>query len=126
MTPSDLTEALFGARPAASCHVAVDLAAGVVGFALWFVTFSTWTGRPGIYLEDLFVRDAFRRSGHGRALLAILARICRDRGYRRLEWSVLDWNTPARDFYQALGAAPMDEWTRWRLEGPAIVALADG
>jgi GNAT superfamily N-acetyltransferase len=96
----------------------------VVGFALWFLNFSTWAGKHGIYLEDLYVRPDMRRFGLGRALLAELARICVERGYPRLEWWVLDWNQPARAFYAALGAAEMDEWTVHRLTGPALRALA--
>jgi GNAT superfamily N-acetyltransferase len=95
-----------------------------VGFALWFLNFSTWTGQHGIYLEDLYVRPDQRRSGLGRALVAELARICVTRGYARLEWSVLDWNAPARTFYASLGAAEQDEWTVNRLAGPALRALA--
>jgi GNAT superfamily N-acetyltransferase len=124
VTDDLLAAALFGDHPAASCHVAVEPDGTVVGFALWFVTFSTWTGMPGIYLEDLYVRPEYRRFGHGRALLARLARVCVERGYRRLEWSVLDWNIPARDFYRTLDAAPTDEWTRWRMTDAAIGALA--
>jgi GNAT superfamily N-acetyltransferase len=105
------------------CLVA-DEAGEVVGFALWFLNFSTWLGRHGIYLEDLFVSPAARRAGHGRALLTELARIAHERGYGRLEWSVLDWNTPAQQFYAALGAAPMDEWTTWRVTGDALTQLA--
>ena len=97
----------------------------VAGFALWFLNFSTWTGQHGIYLEDLYVRPDQRRSGLGRALLAELSRICVARGYSRLEWSVLDWNSPARGFYASLGAVEMDEWTVHRLSGAALRALAD-
>ncbi|MGF7236275.1 MAG: N-acetyltransferase family protein [Frankia sp.] len=124
LTDELLAAALFGAPPTAYCHVAVDEAGTVAGFALWFVTFSTWTGKPGLYLEDLYVRPESRRAGHGRALLAELARVCLARGYPRLEWSVLDWNTPAQDFYRTLGAVPQDEWTRWRMTDTAITALA--
>lgn len=124
MTGELLAAALFGTAPTAHCHVAVDPTGAVVGFALWFVTFSTWTGRPGLYLEDLYVRPEHRRAGHGRALLAELARVCVARGYPRLEWSVLDWNTPAQSFYRTLGAVPQDEWTRWRMTGTAITGLA--
>lgn len=124
----DLRRALFGPHPAAWCHVATDddspaAATDVVGFALWFTTFSTWTGRPGIYLEDLYVRPDHRRAGHGRALLLALAGVCAERGYARLEWSVLDWNTPAQKFYRGLGAFPVDGWTRWRLDSAALSAL---
>ena len=122
-TEDDLGRALLADPPAVFAHVATHDGA-VVGFALWFLSYSTWTGRHGIYLEDLYVRPDMRRLGLGRALLAELARICVERGYPRLEWSVLDWNQPARDFYAALGAAEMDEWTVHRLAGPALRALA--
>ena len=96
----------------------------MVGFALWFISYSTWAGRHGIYLEDLYVTPRRRGQGHGKALLAELARICVQRGYRRLEWWVLDWNTRARGFYASLGATAMDQWTVHRLTGPALTALA--
>ncbi len=124
-TEDDLRRALLGERPAAFAHVA-EHQGEVAGFALWFLNFSTWTGQHGIYLEDLYVHPDQRRSGLGRALLAELARICVARGYARLEWSVLDWNTPARTFYASLGAVEMDEWTVNRLAGPALHALATG
>ncbi|MEU1461171.1 GNAT family N-acetyltransferase [Streptomyces sp. NPDC005727] len=119
-TEEQLREALFGERPAAFAHMAVDDGTGEsVGFALWFLNFSTWRGVHGIYLEDLYVRPSARGGGHGRALLTELARICVQRGYERLEWSVLDWNRPAIGFYEALGARPQDEWTVYRLtDGP--------
>ncbi len=122
-TDEDLRRALLGERPAVFAHVA-EHDGEVVGFALWFLNFSTWTGQHGIYLEDLYVRPDQRRSGLGRALLAELARICVARGYARLEWSVLDWNSPARTFYASLGAAEMNEWTVHRLAGAALRALA--
>lgn len=87
----------------------------VVGFALWFVNFSTWLGRHGLYLEDLYVRPSHRGSGLGRALLETLVGIAKERGYGRVEWAVLDWNEPAQGFYRTLGAEPMDDWTVWRL-----------
>ncbi|MGW2491295.1 N-acetyltransferase family protein [Streptomyces sp. NPDC001606] len=119
-----LREALFGERPAAFAHLAVDDASGEpVGFALWFLNFSTWRGVHGIYLEDLYVRPGARGGGHGRALLTELARICVERGYERLEWSVLNWNRPAIGFYEALGARPQDEWTVYRLTDGALAAL---
>jgi GNAT superfamily N-acetyltransferase len=113
-TPDLLRAALFGPEPAAFCHVA-EAGGEVVGFALWFRNFSTWHGRHGIYLEDLYVRPEHRGAGIGKALLLTLARIARERGYPRVEWAVLDWNEPAQAFYRSLGAAPMDEWTVWRL-----------
>ncbi|HVT21741.1 MAG TPA: GNAT family N-acetyltransferase [Mycobacteriales bacterium] len=118
-TDADIRTALFGPSPKAFCHVA-ESGGDVVGFALWFLNFSTWTGRHGIYLEDLFVRPAARGTGLGRALLMTLVGIARERGYGRVEWSVLDWNTPAIDFYRSLGARPMDDWTVWRLDGDAL------
>ncbi|GGS51717.1 putative acetyltransferase [Streptomyces cinerochromogenes] len=122
-----LREALFGERPAAFAHMAVDEGSGEpVGFALWFLNFSTWRGVHGIHLEDLYVRPAARGGGHGRALLAELARICGERGYERLEWSVLNWNRPAIGFYEALGARPQDEWTVYRLTDEALAALGSG
>jgi GNAT superfamily N-acetyltransferase len=122
-TEDDLRQALFADQPAIFAHVA-EHEGTVAGFALWFLNYSTWLGRHGIYLEDLYVTPALRGGGLGRALLAELARICVQRGYGRLEWWVLDWNAPARGFYEALGAVAMDEWTVHRLTGPALDALA--
>ncbi|MFP5219673.1 MAG: N-acetyltransferase family protein [Actinomycetes bacterium] len=121
-----LHEALFGAHPVASCHVALDESGDVAGFALWYVTFSTWTCRPGLWLEDLFVRPAARRLGLGRQLLQALAAVCVERGYPRFEWWVLDWNEPPHAFYRSIGARPEDEWTTWRLDGAALAELAAG
>ncbi|MGW3283868.1 N-acetyltransferase family protein [Streptomyces sp. NPDC001002] len=123
-TEEQLREALFGERPAAYAHVAVDDTTGEpVGFALWFLNFSTWRGVHGIYLEDLYVRPTARGAGHGKALLTELARICVERGYQRLEWSVLNWNTPSIAFYESLGARPQDEWTVYRLTDGALAKL---
>jgi GNAT superfamily N-acetyltransferase len=122
-TEDDLRGALLTERPALFAHVAEDQGQ-IVGFAIWFLNYSTWTGQHGIYLEDLYVKPEYRGHGQGRALLAELARICLERGYRRLEWWVLDWNEPARRFYTSLGAVPMDEWTVHRLAGPDLAALA--
>jgi GNAT superfamily N-acetyltransferase len=122
-TSDDLARALFGPAPAVFAHVA-EHEGSVAGFALWFLSYSTWLGSHGIYLEDLYVSPAVRGHGYGRALLAELARICVQRGYGRLEWWVLDWNSAAIGFYASLGAAPMDEWTVHRLTGPALRALA--
>ena len=121
-SPEDLRRALFGEQPSVFAHVAVHDGA-VAGFALWFLNFSTWTGRHGIYLEDLYVTPELRGHGYGKALLAELARICVERGYARFEWAVLDWNTPAIGFYRTLGASAMDEWTVQRMAGPALRAL---
>ncbi|MER6674501.1 GNAT family N-acetyltransferase [Streptomyces sp. NPDC000983] len=123
-TQEQLHEALFGEHPAAFAHMAVDDGTGEpVGFALWFLNFSTWRGVHGIYLEDLYVRPTARGAGHGRALLTELARICVARGYERLEWSVLDWNAPSIAFYESLGARPQDEWTVYRLTDEALSEL---
>jgi len=122
-TEDGLRAALFAAQPAVFANVAVadDV---LVGFALWFVNFSTWLGRHGIYLEDLYVTPAMRGRGIGKALLAELASICVRRGYGRLEWWVLDWNTPAISFYRSIGAEPMSEWTVQRLAGKSLHDLA--
>ncbi len=121
--PSMLTEALFGEHPAVFAHVA-EADGEVVGMALFFRSFSTWTGRHGIYLEDLFVRPQHRGRGLGRALVASLAGLAVEHGYPRLEWAVLDWNERAIGFYRSLGAAPMDEWTVFRLTGAELAAVA--
>ncbi|KUM82589.1 GNAT family N-acetyltransferase [Streptomyces pseudovenezuelae] len=123
-TERQLHEAFFGPRPAAYAHVATDTTDTVVGYAVWFLTFSTWRGVHGIHLEDLYVRPTARGGGHGKALLTALARICVERGYQRLEWSVLNWNTPAIDFYESLGARPQDEWTAYRLTDEALLKAA--
>ncbi len=118
-----LAEALFGADSAAEAVIAEQ--GGVpVGFALFFRNFSTWTGRPGLYLEDLYVTPPARGGGVGKALLIHLAGIARDRGWARFEWSVLDWNTPAVEFYRAMGARGMEEWTVQRVSGEALEKLA--
>jgi len=122
-TEDRLAASLFGPEPAVFAHVA-EHDGSVVGFALWFLNYSTWLGKHGIYLEDLYVTPAVRGTGLGKALLAELAGICVERGYGRLEWWVLDWNSPARGFYASLGAVGMDEWTVHRLTGPALTALA--
>ena len=125
LTVEQLTQALFGEHPAVFAHVAEDDGV-VVGFALWFLNFSTWDGVHGVYLEDLYVRREHRGGGHGRALLAELASVCVQRGYSRLTWWVLDWNSPAIGFYRSLGAVAMDEWTTFRLTGDALTAVAIG
>jgi len=117
-----LSEALFCDSPTVFAHVAEE-DDRVVGMAIWFKNFSTWTGRNGIYLEDLYIRPDARGRGVGRALLAELAAIARREGYARLDWSVLDWNSSAIRFYQSVGALPMDEWTGYRLSGAALTAL---
>jgi GNAT superfamily N-acetyltransferase len=115
---------LFGPRPYAEVILAETESGQSTGFALFFHNFSTWEGRPGIYLEDLFVRPEHRGRGYGKALLVELARLAVERECGRLEWSVLDWNEPSIAFYKALGAVPMDEWTIFRVAGPALAALA--
>ncbi|MDT0180393.1 GNAT family N-acetyltransferase [Microbacterium sp. ARD31] len=124
-TADDLTRTLFGADPKAFTHV-VERDGAVVGIAIWFLTYSTWTGTHGIWLEDLYVHDEQRGRGYGKALIASLAEVCVERGYRRLEWTVLDWNAPSIAFYRSIGADPMAEWTTQRLSGDALSALAAG
>lgn len=127
-TEQELHRHLFGEHPAVFCHVVEDemddevdgRGPSVVGLALWFLNYSTWEGTHGIWLEDLYVDPACRGRGHGRRLLEHLAGICADRGYARLEWTVLDWNEPSIGFYRSLGAEPMDEWTTYRLSGAAL------
>jgi GNAT superfamily N-acetyltransferase len=123
ITTEQLHTALFRESPALFAHVA-ELDGEVVGCALWFKNFSTWDGEHGIYLEDLYVRPSARGSGLGKALLAALAEECVRRGYTRLQWWVLNWNEPAIGFYKSLGAVPMDEWTVFRISGPALNQLA--
>lgn len=123
-TEKGLTEVLFGEKPSAEVLLAFENETAV-GFAVFFHNFSTWLGRPGLYLEDLFVRPERRGKGYGRALLIHLAKIARERGCGRMEWAVLDWNEPAIEFYRKLGAKPMDEWTVFRLTRDGIANLAD-
>src|ERR687896_953937 len=113
LTVGQLESALFSEAPALFGHVG-EVDGEVAGMALWFLNFSTWRGTHGIYLEDLYVRPAHRGKGLGRELLRTLAELCVQRGYSRLEWWVLDWNTPSIEFYKATGAVPMDEWTVFR------------
>jgi GNAT superfamily N-acetyltransferase len=122
-TEEQLVDVLFGERPAAEVLLAFE-DQSPVGFAVYFYNFSTWLGRPGLYLEDLFVKPDMRGKGYGRALLVELAKIARDRQCGRMEWAVLDWNEPAIKFYRALGAKPMDEWTVFRLTRDGIASLA--
>jgi len=123
-TEEQLVDVLFGQRPAAEVLLAFE-GKSPVGFAVYFYNFSTWLGRPGLYLEDLFVKPDERGKGYGRALLVELAKIARDRGCGRMEWAVLDWNEPAIKFYRALGATPMHEWTVFRLTREEIAKLAN-
>ncbi|WP_423922190.1 GNAT family N-acetyltransferase [Frigoribacterium sp. 2-23] len=124
-TPDMLEAALFGDAPAVFAFVVDGEAPGeLAGLAVWFTTFSTWEGVHGIHLEDLYVSPAYRGHGLGKALLLRLAVVCVERGYKRLEWAVLDWNEPSIGFYRSLGASSMDEWTTFRLDGSALEAAA--
>jgi GNAT superfamily N-acetyltransferase len=120
-----LTETLFGARPTAEVAIGY-LDENPVGFVLFFHNYSTFLGRPGIYIEDLFVEENFRRRGYGRALFLYVARLAKERRCGRLEWSVLDWNEPAIGFYKKLGAVPMSDWTVFRVTGDSLDKLAEG
>jgi diamine N-acetyltransferase len=124
-TEADIAEALFGDNPRLTCDIA-EWGGEPAGFALWFVNFSSFAGKHGIYLEDLFVRPALRGKGIGKALLVHLANECVANGWERLQWAVLDWNAPSIEFYKSLGAVMMDEWTLCRVTGPALQALANG
>jgi GNAT superfamily N-acetyltransferase len=124
LTTEQLDAALFGAHPALFGHVAESAAGEPIGMALWFLNFSTWAGTHGLHLEDLYVRPAARGTGAGGALLAALAAVCVERGYRRLEWVMLDWN-PAAEFYAAIGAEVVEDWLPYRLSGPALRRLAE-
>jgi GNAT superfamily N-acetyltransferase len=123
-TEEQLVDVLFGEKPAAEVLLAFENETPV-GFAVFFHNFSTWLGRPGLYLEDLFVKPEKRGNGYGYALLVDLAKIARDRGCGRMEWAVLDWNDPAIQFYHKLGAKPMNEWTVFRLTRDGIARLAN-
>ena len=123
VTESQISTALFGNSPTVQAHVA-EVNGEVAAMALWFFNFSTWDGVAGIFLEDLFVRPKFRRRGLARALLAALAAECRDNGYTRLSWAVLNWNSDAIALYDGLGAQPQREWTTYRLSGPELAELA--
>lgn len=123
VTEKQISTALFGADPVGFCHIA-EVGGEPAAIAVWFRNFSTWDGVAGIYLEDLFVRPAFRRRGLARALLATLARECVDNGYSRLSWAVLDWNVNAIGLYDAVGGRQMSEWITYRVSGPELSALA--
>lgn len=123
-TDEHLHRTLFAERPAVFAHVA-EVDGAVAGMAIWFLNYSTWLGAHNLYLEDLFVRPEHRGTGTGRLLLQTLAAVCRERGYQRLEWWVLDWN-PARGFYAAIGAEALTEWIPYRVSGQALDDLAEG
>ncbi len=124
-TAAQLEAALFSSHPTAHCELVEGDDGAIAGFALWFKNYSTWTGTPGIYLEDLFVRPEFRGLGYGKALLVHLAKKCVENGWHRFQWWVLDWNEPSIEFYKSLGAVPMDEWTVFRVSGEALHRLAN-
>jgi len=124
VTESQIGTALFGDDPVGFCHIA-EVDGQAAAMALWFRNFSTWDGVAGVYLEDLFVRPAFRRRGLARTMLATLARECVDNGYSRLSWAVLDWNVNAIALYDAVGGKQMSEWITYRVSGPELSALAD-
>ena len=121
-TLEQIEETIFADKPTAFCHVAEEDGV-VVGISIWFLNYSTWLGKPGIYLEDLYIDPAYRGKGYGLALLKELGKICVERNYERLQWWVLDWNEPSIEFYTSLGAVPMDEWTVFRLSGQALKKL---
>jgi len=123
MTEEQLRVALFGEAPKLFGHVA-EVDGRVVGMAVWFLNFSTWRGTHGVYLEDLYVQPGHRGTGLGRELLRTLAGVCVEQGYSRLEWSVLDWNAPSIEFYEAAGAVPLDGWTVYRLTDDALRSFA--
>jgi GNAT superfamily N-acetyltransferase len=125
-TEQHIIDTIFCENPAVFCEIIEldDVEVGVIaGMAIWFLNYSTWQGRHGLYLEDLYVREEFRGRGYGKAMLEHLAGICLERGYGRFQWWVLDWNTPSIEFYRAMGAQSMDEWTVFRVAGPALEAL---
>ena len=123
-TPDELREGFFSEAPNVFCDLVETDEGEVAGFAVWFLNYSTWSGVHGIFLEDLFVKDEFRGRGYGTALLSHLAKECVTKGYRRLQWSVLDWNQPSIEFYKKLGAVPLEDWTKYRLAGDALETLA--
>ena len=119
---SDLVATLFSSEPKVFCEV-VEVDGDIAGMAIWFLNYSTWQGKHGIYLEDLYIRPEYRGRGFGKALLKHLASICNERGYGRFQWWVLDWNSPAIEFYRGLGAEAMDEWTVYRVTGQRLKDL---
>lgn len=123
-TKEDLHEALFGGASLFAHVIDSPDGDGLAGMAIWFLNYSTWDGKHGIYLEDLYVREKYRGQGFGNSLLKELASICTQRGYTRFQWWVLDWNQPAIDVYKKIGAVPMDEWTVYRLTGDSLTEFA--
>jgi GNAT superfamily N-acetyltransferase len=123
-TEKELLETIFVENARVFCDV-VDVDGEIAGMAIWFLNYSTWQGKHGIYLEDLFIKPEFRGRGFGKALLQHLAKVCEERGYGRFQWWVLDWNSPAIEFYKSLGAVAMDEWTVYRLSGVPLKKLGN-
>ena len=121
-TERELLATIFIDNPKVFCDV-VDVDGEIAGMAIWFLNYSTWQGKHGIYLEDLFIKPEYRGHGYGKALLKHLAKICDEKGYGRFQWWVLDWNSPAIEFYRSLGAVAMDEWTVYRVSGNALKEL---
>ena len=121
-TEKELLTTIFAEEPRVFCDL-VEVDGDIAGMAIWFLNYSTWQGKHGIYLEDLFIKPEFRGRGFGKALLQHLARICEEKGYGRFQWWVLDWNSPAIEFYRSLGAVAMDEWTVYRVSGEALKDL---
>ena len=121
-TEKELLSTIFSEDPKVFCDVA-EVDGDIAGMAIWFLNYSTWQGKHGIYLEDLFIKPEYRGRGYGKALLQHLAKICEERGYGRFQWWVLDWNSPAIEFYRSLGAVAMDEWTVYRVSGQALKDL---
>ena len=121
-TEKKLLETIFASDPKVFCDL-VEVDGEIAGMAIWFLNYSTWQGKHGIYLEDLFIKPEFRGRGYGKALLKHLAKICDDKGYGRFQWWVLDWNSPAIEFYRSLGAVAMDEWTVYRVSGAPLKEL---
>lgn len=120
----DLLNTIFASDPRVFCHL-VEVDGQIAGMAIWFLNYSTWQAKHGIYLEDLFIKPEYRGRGYGKALLKHLAKICDEKGYGRLQWWVLDWNSPAIEFYRSLGAQAMDEWTVYRTSGKALKDLGN-
>ena len=123
-TEKELLETIFVDNARVFCDV-VDVDGEIAGMAIWFLNYSTWQGKHGIYLEDLFIKPEFRGKGYGKALLQHLAKVCDERGYGRFQWWVLDWNSPAIEFYKSLGAVAMDEWTVYRVSGDSLKKLGN-
>ena len=123
-TEKELLETIFSSDAKVFCDL-VEVDGEIAGMAIWFLNYSTWQGKHGIYLEDLFIKPEFRGRGYGKALLKHLAKICDDKGYGRFQWWVLDWNSPAIEFYRSLGAIAMDEWTVYRVSGQALKELGE-